>query len=327
MDRSKAIIILLAINLLAVLYIGYSINSSIRSNNDQTAAELRELKQQTLQLEGRITDGIRRELAAQADKVERLDYALTGVDLAQGKATVGLQVALKEVSPSAIISVSVSREGQVEPLEAELEHQGGMQYGADVELSLEHNYNLTVWESSDAGQKQLNVDPRQLPLFDDMYRKRVEKESTGTALSNERLDADFAFLLKDMGIAGIELEQALLRIRQRGELLDEIDVTRQAVPRPAGYGEMEDHYRIAIASGQIDSSVTLEQFARDNGFDPDQHVPADQAGEPSPYQQYVLRHSIEFDKDYPELELTRESAGQLSFEWVLRFKDGYEHLN
>ncbi|MDF2662886.1 MAG: hypothetical protein K0Q94_5677, partial [Paenibacillus sp.] len=35
----------------------------------------------------------------------------------------------------------------------------------------------------------------------------------------------------------------------------------------------------------------------------------------------------EFAKDYPELKLNRDLAEQISFEWVLRFEDGYEHLN
>jgi hypothetical protein len=327
MDRSKAILALLAVNMLVVLYIGYTINSAIRSHDNKTGSELRGLQQQVQLLESQIVNGISRELTAQADKVERLDYTLTGADLAQKKAKIGLQVALKEVSSSAVIAVAVRRDGQVQPLEAVLEHQGGMQYGTELELSLEHNYELTVWERSGAGQKQLNAETRRLPLLDDVYRNRVAKASTGTGISNDRLNADFSFLLKDLGIPGTELDKALLRIRKGGAVYDEIDVTRQAAPRSGRYAEIEDHYKVARASGQIDNSVTLEQFARVNGFDPDRHVSTAKAGETSPYAQYSLLYTIEFAKDYPELKLNRDSAGQLSFEWVLRFKDGYEHLN
>lgn len=329
MDRSKAILVLLAVNVLAVLYIGYTINAAIRSNDNKTSSELGRLQQQVQMLESQIVNGISRQLTAQADKVERLDYVLTGADLAQKKAKVGLQVALKEVSPSAVIAVSVRRDGQVQPLEAVLEHQGGLQYGTELELSLAHNYELTVLERGDAGQKQLNAETRRLPLFDDVYRNRVAKSSTGTGISNERLNADFSFVLKELGMPGAELEKALLRIKKGGAVYDEIDVTQQATPRSGRYGEFEDHYKVARASGKIDNSVTLEQFARDSGFDPDRHVPTDkaEAGETSPYAQYSLLYSIEFAKDYPELKLTRDSAGQLSFEWVLRFQDGYEHLN
>ncbi|BBI34278.1 hypothetical protein [Cohnella abietis] len=329
MDRSKVIMVLLVVNILAVLYIGYRTNGAIHSNDNKTGMEIRGLQQQVQLLESQIVNGIKRELTAQSDKVERLDYALTEADLVQKKAKVRLQVALKEMSSSAVISVSMRHDGQVEPLEAVLDHQGGMQYGTELELSLEHNYELTVWEQSDAGQKQLNVEMRRLPLFDDVYRNRVDNGSTGTGISDERLNADFSFLLKDLGIPGTELEKALIRIKKGGAVYDEIDVTQQATPRSGQYGEIEDHYKVARASGQIDNSVTLEQFARDNGFDPDQHVPSDKAsaGETSPYVQYSLLYTIDFAKDYPELKLTRKSAGQLSFEWVLRFKDGYEHLN
>ncbi|GAA3403229.1 hypothetical protein ACFFNY_06230 [Paenibacillus hodogayensis] len=327
MDRSKAILALLVINMLAVLYVGYTTRSEIRGHDNNTGEELRRLQQQVQMLESQIVNGISRELTARADKVERLDYVLTEADLVQKKAKVGLQIALKEVSSSAVIAVSLKRDDQGQPQEAVLEHQGGMQYGTELELSLEHNYELTVWERSGAGEKQLNAETRQLPLLDDVYRNRVVKASTGTGISNERLNADFSFLLKDLGIPGTGLEKALLRIRKGGAVYDEIDVTRQATPRSGQYGEMEDRYKVARASGQIDNSVTLEQFARDNGFDPDRYVPTAKAGDPSPYAQYSLFYTIEFAKDYPELKLTRDSAGQLSFEWVLRFKDGYEHLN
>lgn len=327
MDKSKAILTVLVVNILAILYIGYTHNAALRSHGSKTDAELRGLQQQVQMLESQIVNGIKRELTVQADKVERLDYALSGADLAQKKAKVGLQIALKEVSASAVIAVSLRRDGQVQPLEAVLEPQGGMQFGTELELSLEHNYELTVWERSSAGQKQLNAETRRLPLLDDVYRNRVAQASTGTGISNDRLNADFSFVLKDLGIPEAGLEQALVRIRKGGEVYDEIDVTQQATPRSGRYGEIEDHYKVARASGEIDNSVTLEQFARDKGYDLDQHVPTAKAGDPSPYAQYSLFYTIGFAKDYPELKLNRDSAGQLSFEWVLRFKDGYEHLN
>jgi len=327
MDKSKAIIILLVINLLAVFYMGYTNKGANRDHASRTEAELRELKQQVQMLEGQIISGVRSELIAQADKVEQLDYSITGADLAQKKANIGIQLALKEVSSSAVIAVSVTSDGQSQPTEQVLEHQGGMQYGAELELSLEQNYELTVWEKSGAGQKRLNVETLWLPLMDDVYRNRVANASMGTGISDERLNADYSFVLRDLGIPGTELERALLRIRQDGEVYDEIDVTQQTTPRPGQYGEIEDHYKIAIASGQIDNSVTLEQFARDSGYEPEQYVPVDQAGEQSGDAQYSLVHTIEFASDYPELQLDSDSAGRLSFEWVLRFKDGDEHVN
>ncbi|MBP1995475.1 hypothetical protein [Paenibacillus eucommiae] len=327
MDRSKAILTLLAVNILAVLYIGYTINAAILNNGNKTKAEFQSMQQQVQLLENQILNGISRELAARADKVERLDYTLTGADLAQKNAKVTLQVALKEVTSSAVIAVSLRSDGQDQPLEAVLEHQGGMQYGAELELSLEHNYELTVWERGDAGQKQLNADSRRLPLFDDVYRNRMISPSTGTGISNERLNAEFSFLLKDLGIPGTQLETALLRINRGDKLYDEIDVTQQATPRSDGYAGIEEYYKVARASGQIDNSVTLEQFAHDSDFDPFQMVSIEKAGETLANARYSLYYTINFNKDYPELKLTRDSAGQLSFQWVLRFKDGYEYLN
>lgn len=326
MDKTKAIVVLLVVNVLAVFYIGHTINTSIRNSENNSRAEINRLNQQVQMLESQIFNSIRRELTAQIDKIERLDYTWNETDLVQKKAKIGLQVALKEVTSAAVIGVTISRDGQAQPLEVELKQQAGMQYGAELDLSMEHNYELTVWERSSAGEKQLNATAQRLPLFDDMYRNRVEKASVGTSASNQYLGVDFRFLLKDLGVQGAELEKALLRIRKGGAVYDEIDMTEHAKPNTGQYVEFEDKYRVARASGQIDNTVTLEQFARDNGFDPDRHVPTDRAGDPSPYKQYELRYTIRFDEQYPELKLDRAKAEQLSFQWVLRFKDGYEQV-
>jgi len=330
MDKSKAILALLVINVFAMLYIGYTINATIRSTDNRTASDFQSLQQQVRQLENQIVDGISREFIKQSDKVERLDYILNEADLIQKKVEVSLQVALKEVSSSAVVAVSLRHDGQAEPLEVVLAQQGGLQYGTDkLELSLEHNYELTVWERSAEGQKQLNAEVRRLPLFDDVYRNRVIQTTTGTGISDERLNADFSFVLKDLKIPGTDLEQALLRIKKGGVVYDEIDVTAQATPRTNEYAGIEDKYKVARASGQIDNSVTLEQFARDQDYDPNQYVPTDTAtaGEFESYARYSLLYTIGFADDYPELKLTRDSANQLSFEWVLKFQDGYEHVN
>jgi len=327
MDKSKAIITLLVVNLCVVAYIGYTNQAAVRSQGERTEAELLGLRQQVQMLEGQIVGGIRSELTAQADKVERFDYAITGADLARKKANVDVRLALQEVSSSAVIAVSLTGEGQAQPIEQVLEPQGGMQYGGELELSLAHNYELTVWERSDAGQRQLSAGTLRLPLMDDVYHNRVMNASTGSGISDERLNADFSFVLRDLGIPGVELERVLLRIRQDGKVFDEIDVTDQATPRSAFYGELEDHYKVALASGQIDSSVTLEQFARERGYDPEQQAPTGEAGGPMQELRYSFAYDVEFATDYPELKPGRDEADRLAVEWVLRFKDGYEHVN
>jgi len=329
MEKSKAILALLVINIATMLYIGYTINAKIQRNDNLTMSNYQSIQQQVNQLENRIVSFISQELIKQTDKVERLEYTLTEADLIQKKVKVNLQVALKEVSSSSVVAVSLWHDGQSEPQEVVLAEQGGLTYGTDkLELSLEHNYELTILERSAEGQKQLNAEVHILPLFDNMYRNRVLKESTGTGMSNERMNVDFSFVLMDLKIPGIELEQALLRIKKDGVVYDEIDVTEQATPRNSKDVAFENMYMLARASGQIDSSVTLEQFARDQNYNPNEYVPTDTAkvGESESYAEYSLLYTIEFGNDYPELKLNQESANQLSFEWVLKFKDGYEFV-
>lgn len=325
MSKSKTIIALLVANLLAVLYVGFNINAALRDNSNRTDSEVRMLQHQVQTLESQILNGISSALTAQADKVERFDYSVIAADLSQKKAKIGLQVVLKEVSSTADLSASLRREGQTDPLNVVLEHQGGMQYGAELELSPSHDYELTVWEQSDAGQRQLTAEARRLPLFSDIYTERVAEASLGTSRTDQQLNADLSFSLKDMGIQGAGIKEVWLRMHKDGEVYDEIDMTWQAKPIAAEfYGELEDQYKIARASGQIGDSVTIEQYASNSGQASAPHVQVE--SESYSYARYELNYLIQYDKDYPELKLDRSETDRLSFEWVLRFEDGYERL-
>ena len=323
MDKSKTILIVLVVNALALVYIGYTLHGAVRSSNAEREAEFRMLQQQVQQLEYDILSSVRHELMIKDDVVKSFDYAWADVDIEQKQAKIELQVELTEVAAAAEIVITLNREGLDEPLQVVLEPQGGMRYGAEIELPVEHNYELSVWERSESGQRQLNVGTLRLPLYDELFNRRVDHVGQGHSMSDEQVGTEFSFQLKEPGIPGTGLESVVLHIKRNGTLVDEIDLTGQVIPRPVAYIELEQHYKLAIASGQIDESVTLEQFAMDQGIVPESQGPDDMTGEHSSYVQYSISHTIHYATDYPELELDSESAKQLDFEWQLHFEDGY----
>ncbi|WP_020618970.1 hypothetical protein [Paenibacillus daejeonensis] len=323
MDKSKPILIMLVINALAVVYIGYTLHSAVRSSNAERETEFRMLQQQVQQLEHDILSSVRHELMTKDDVVKSFDYAWTDVNIEQKQAKIELQVELTEVAASAEIAVTLNRESEGEPLQVALEPQGGMRYGAGLELSVEHNYEISVWERSESGQRLLNAGGFPLSLHDELYIRRVKNVGGATSTEDERMATEFFFELEDPGIPGAGLEKVLLQVKKDGAVYDEIDLTEQAVPRPAFYRELENHYNMAIASGQIDESVTLEQFASDQGILSDPQMPTDETGESSSTVEYVIPYTIHYATDYPELELDGESVQQLDFEWQLHFEDGY----
>lgn len=317
MDKKKVIIILLVLNLLVMLYYGNALGKKIGNYQAQTSADMNVMQNNIMSLENRIINGVGNELRAQADRIAEVDYTLLDVDPVLKKAQLELKVTLKEVSPLAEISISYSAQDDDQSQAVALVEQSGLIYGTKLEMSLDNNYRFDVWEKSVAtGQKKMNVSEQRLPLYDDFYTNRVSMNGSGTASSQDRLEMDFTFSINDLGVAGTEMEQVLVQVWKDNVQYDEVDVTQQLEQRTANYAQIENKYKVAIAAGQIDQSVSLEQFAIDNDYKPDPSNLDDNL-------QYSYTHSIIFAEDYPELNLDAESAKQLSSRLIIKFKDGY----
>ncbi|GBG05667.1 hypothetical protein PAT3040_00151 [Paenibacillus agaridevorans] len=316
MDKTKAVIVLLVFNLIAVVYFGNSLNKKISNVQTNVNSELNNMRNNVMSLESQIVNGVSRVLEAQDDRIDHVDYTVSEYDAVRKRASLALEVTLKEVSPESKISISYSAEGGPSG-EAELVEQSGLKYGTELELSLEHNYEFEVWEQSPAnGQRKMNVNQQRLPLYDDFYANRVSRSESGTSTSKDQLDADFSFAVKNLGIAETEMERVYVQVWYGNEPYDEIDVTQKVMESIGDYNQIRDKYNLAIASGSIDSSVSLEQFAKDNHLE---------KLKPGADPQYSFRHTIKFGKDYPELELDIAKAKQLSFRLVITFKDGYRY--
>lgn len=316
MDKTKAVIALLVLNLIAIIYFGNSLSKKIGNVQANVYSEMSNVRNTVMTIEGGISNRVIQALEAQRDMIDHVDYTVREYDAEHKTAQLTLEVTLKEVTPESKITISYSAEGGPSD-EAELVQQSGLIYGAELELSLEHNYEFEVWEqSASTGQRKLNVNKHRMPLYDDFYAYRVQQRGSGTSTMQHSLETDFSFAVKDLGIAGTEMERVYVQVWHNNEVYDEVDVTHQVLESPGDYNHIRDKYNIAVASGAIDPSVSLEQFARDNNLE---------AQKPGTDPHYSFRHTINFEEDYPELALDMEKANQLDFRLVIKFKDGYRY--
>ncbi|MDF2926566.1 MAG: hypothetical protein K0R57_5480 [Paenibacillaceae bacterium] len=313
MDKTKAALVLLTANLLAVIYYGHSIKKEVASTRNETASVMSNVQREMMNLESRIINGIGNEIKTQGNKVENVNYEYKDIDPVRKTAVVDLTVTLKEVSGTAKVLVAYSAEGNGPSGEAELTLRSGLTYGAQFEVSAERNYLLQVWEKSESGdQRQLNAYEERLSLYDEIYARRVTVDTRGTAVSKEKLEADFSFSVSNTEIPDMGIKKVRLQVMKNNVLYDEVDVTAR-IQQSGSDGQIRDRYNLAVASGQIDPSVTLEQFARQN--------PSPE--KPDGRTHYLYFHTVTFAKDYLELKLNQESAHQLSFRLAIEFQDGY----
>lgn len=318
MNKGKAILILLALNLVLMLYFGITLGRKIEANRTQTGSEVAALNNQILMMNESIASRVNDALNAQADRLEQADYRIVDVNSETDTARVDLNISVKEASAGSTLYMSYYSSGQKEPQTAELSLKEGLLYGAEIGLSPGHNYYYDVWEESGSGKRKLNVNERSLPLYDDLYTGRVQFEGGGTALSDERLEADFAFTVRELDWEAAQLEQAVIEVQLNGRIIDEQDVTGLLQPSSASYGILEDKYRLMVASGQLEPSVSLEEFAEMQGHQPETTDPAN-GGDT----RYTYKHRIEFGQDYSDQKLDMDAAQGLSLKLKLHFKDGF----
>lgn len=318
MNKGKAILVLLALNLVLMLYFGITLGRKIEANRIQTLSEVAGLNNQLLMMNDSIASRVNEALNAQADRIEQAEYRIVDVDSEADTARVDLTVSLKEAASGSQIYLSYYSSEQKEPQTAELSLKEGLLYGAEIGLSPGHNYYYDVWEESGSGKRKLNVNERPLPLYDDLYTGRVQFEGGGTSSSDERLEANFAFTVRDLGWEAAQLDQAVIEVLLNGRMIDEQDITGRLQVSSAAYGMLEDKYRLMVASGQLEPSVSLEEFAEMQDYLPETTDPAN-GGDT----RYTYKHRIEFGQDYPDMKLDMDSARDLSLKLKLIFKDGF----
>ncbi|NLG37111.1 MAG: hypothetical protein GX549_03785 [Clostridiales bacterium] len=315
MNGQKAIIILLAVGLVVTCILGVRTNNILNNQYEQLYSQLINLTSQVNAVSNNTAAQIQSLLTQQADRLAEFDYEYRSIDTTSGQAQIALSVDVKSVSGGAALYIVCRTAGGDSAREIPLERAQGLTYTAEAAMALSHNYEIDIVErTGDGGESVLNVYPQQMRLYDEFYADRVRNDSGGTATGEDEIEFDCSFAVRDFGLDEFEMTKVVAEIWREGECIDSREVTDQLISG-AQQGLLE-HYNIAIASGQIDMSMTLAEFAKQFGG-------GEEKGTQPGWNYYYYTRKINFKADFTELELDRASAESLRLVLVVTFEDGY----
>jgi len=311
--RQKTIIALLIVIVILVFYFGLTIKNQSTDRNI-IYNQLSNINNTIYQLEERIVNRIATVLEEQENRVRNVDYKYTNIDVDEKTAVLDFSVDLKNVNTNSRIYLACRTDDDMDIKEVELNKLGGLSFGVTIELYLDKNYSYDFIERIDGGEETLlNTSPGTLYLYDEFYKNRVLMNSTGKGFSDESLEKTFEFSINDFGVDKFKIEKVVLEIFYDDKLKDSLDISDIIIP--VDNGDLSDRYNIAIASGQIDSNVTIEEFAK--------MISDYKMQNESGRKYYLYKHEIVYAIDYPELELNLKDIENLYFNLVIIFEDGY----
>ena len=110
------------------------------------------------------------------------------------------------------------------------------------------------------------------------------------------------------------LDKVLLEVLYEGKTIDTADIT-DSIAYSDNSG-LKEQYNVAVASGQNDPSMSMEKFGNSIGYKPE--------AKNDNITYYTYTHRIDYDADYPELELDQEKAESMYYNLIITCKDGYQ---
>lgn len=317
-DRQKKIVLLLMINAVLICFFGISISKQIRqinTKNDMLAGQIKDIKNSIGYLDNRISNTIN-ELNDRYNLVEKVDYKFTHIDSAGKKAVLDITAKLKAVKSNSKIYLSYCDVDSDNIQEVELAKKDGLTYGTYIELDMQNNYVYDIIErTEDGGEALLNTNRGTLYLYNELYDRRIQFHSSGSVREKEQSNFDFVFSVNDFGLDEFGLDSVMLELLYEDKVIDEIDITDSISEYNYGIGLINEQYRLAVASGEIEPDTDIEEFKKT--------VRPVSEGTDDPRKYYTYTHRINYSTDYPELQLDSDKAGNINYNLIITCRDGY----
>ena len=315
-NKHRVIIVLLVINAIITSYFGISLNKKLSDQNDILLGQINNLNNSITDSNNYVTNQVQSLLNESYNMIDTSDYNYINIDAARNKTVLDLRVSLKAVNADSKIFLAYSEVDTGNIQEVELTKKDGLSYGATVELDLNKNYHYDIIERvKGGGERLLNIHKLPIYLYNDFYQTRVQMHSSGTGRGNEDIQKDFAFSIDDFGLDEFRLDTVLLEVWYEGNVIDSIDITNRI--ENDDKSSLREHYSVAVASGQIDPNMSIEEFKKMIGYNPKE------MDDTRKYYSYT--HRIQYKTDYPELKLDINKAERLYFNLIISCKDGYQY--
>lgn len=257
--KQIAIIVLLCVNLIVLFNLGRPLQNRLEQQNHHLAG----IQGQINNLENNIYQQVRSMLDSQNNFVLKTGYTYEAIDSNAKKAVLQYTAEFKSVSPNATVCMAIKQDGkQLE--EIELVKASGLSFAGTLELRLDKNYTYNLIERTEGGgETLLNTHPQYLSLYDEFYQNRIQPHSSSGSWSYHIIEKQIQFSIADFGLEGFGLENVILEVWYEGALLNRANVTEDILYMENP--EASAHYNVALASGQISSSTSYEQFVTNEG--------------------------------------------------------------
>jgi hypothetical protein len=317
-NKHKVITVLLVINAIITCYFGISYNKKLSEQNDMLLGQINNLNNSLIHSNNYVTNQIQSLLNESYNMIDTSDYNYISIDAAKNKTVLDLRVSLKAVNADSKIFLAYSEVDSANTQEIELTKKDGLSYGATVELDLNKNYHYDIIERTNGGgERLLNIHKTPIYLNDEFYQMRVQMHGSGSGRGNEDIHKNFDFSIDDFGLDEFGLDTVLLEVWYEGNVIDAIDITDRI--EDSDISGSREHYNMAVASGQIDPNMSIEDFKKMFGYD--------QKEMDDTRKYYTYTHRIQYDTDYPDLKLDMDKAEKLSFSLTITCKDGYQYVD
>ncbi|PXW91023.1 hypothetical protein DES38_10657 [Streptohalobacillus salinus] len=265
-NQKKLIIYLVSGSLILMIGFGFSLWHNVNQDYQQLQIEVAALQQQIRDLEYQLPAELDKAIAESDSNVSVFDYQYVEMDRATRMVTTNLFITLKEAREDAHYNLVLTDANEQEKSEYGLEHIEGMTYRVSLPLFKNFNYTLTVYEETfDGVQTMMTAGEIELPIHDQLTQDRVYVSQSHSGLEDGEFSAGFLMMVEDFGVANFGVESVSLEVWHEGKQVVEETITNQLEEEYSP--ELLEAYNMALASGEIDSDLSLERYIKEEDID------------------------------------------------------------
>lgn len=264
----KMTVLLLVVMIALVIYYGQSIKKELRAIQEENASLYQNYLNQTINHGNHVLSSMENLILENNNFIVDYKHKILNVDLAGKSGEIEFEVIMKEVGSNRSIVGQFEELGGTDSYPVEFERLEGLTYRTIINLDLDKNYKLQLYEVADDGAtRQLNNNQISLHLYNEFYANRIQSLGSSTTTSADRIVYQHSFGFTGEKIEGADIDKVILEaMDEQQNVIAEFDITSSVVIRTNHNAELEDQYRLALASGQLAYEMTFQEYLAEFGY-------------------------------------------------------------
>ena len=263
-NLKKWAMLLLILNMGIVIYYGQSIKKEIRVNRTLNERQVQDITNQILYQSSQITQNIRTIINERDNLVTNFNYTILKTNDQLNTGEVELVITLKESSKNSNVIGEFQVLGSSQTYTVVFDKRDGLTYRGLIDIPLNHNYELNLYEQTEnETNKQLNTTVYSLHFYNEFYADRISRLGSYTSTNGQRLTYKLEFKYANDHGFNKDIDKITLQfVNSRLDTTTEFDVTNKLSSQVTYDKQLEDKYKIAIASGEISSELTYNDYVQ-----------------------------------------------------------------